>query len=260
MVGLKRLECNDWVILLWQSAQNLMGLSENTTIVSGKIMKEFEYRERQRGGLNPVAMILLRYCKVTLCAYFGEYETGAQLSLEKGDEYLTDLPANAIGAFDAFVRGICLYAAARKSKNRSFKKKANQVRSKLRKWVAKGNPNSVHQLKLLDAEFKMLMGYRASAQKSYHNASVLAERGGFIQDAGLANERFALSLLELKDRETATYHMERAISFYSLWGASCKVDLLKRTHRDLLQERNCEEPPKDAAKNEKRSSLLNRCQ
>jgi hypothetical protein len=59
-------------------------------------------------------------------------------------------------------------------------------------------------------------------------AVTLAARGGFLQDAGLANERYADFLLrDVPDEDEAAHRMEEAIRFYGNWGAARKVDRLR---------------------------------
>ena len=60
-----------------------------------------------------------------------------------------------------------------------------------------------------------------------------------MHDAGLASERYAITLLQTAEpdgisQESARYRMEQAIKYYAEWGAHLKVNSLKSTHRALL--------------------------
>ena len=62
-------------------------------------------------------------------------------------------------------------------------------------------------------------------------------RGGFIQDAGIANERFGAYLLSLGLDSDARYHVKEAIRCFSEWGATRKVTLLREDYANLLTGR-----------------------
>jgi hypothetical protein len=65
---------------------------------------------------------------------------------------------------------------------------------------------------------------------------VMAARGGFVHDAALANERYGEFLLhDMSDKREALFRFEEAIKFYSDWGASKKVELLREQYSDLWQ-------------------------
>ena len=67
----------------------------------------------------------------------------------------------------------------------------------------------------------------------YDKAINVAVRGGYIQDAALGSERYALYLLATGDGASssnvdldAKHYMDQAIAYYSEWGALKKVELL----------------------------------
>jgi hypothetical protein len=104
----------------------------------------------------------------------------------------------------------------------------------LQGWLDKGNPNVKHYVTLLDTEWAALNGQRHVASKLYETSVTLAARGGFLQDAGLANERYADFLLrDVPDEDEAAHRMEEAIRFYGNWRAARKVDRLRVKLRQL---------------------------
>ena len=128
---------------------------------------------------------------------------------------------------ETFPRAFCLYAAAGETKERKYDKAASLERSTLQKWVKKGGVNFVHQLHILDGKDAALKGQETKAKQLYEKAIVTAARGGFLQDAGLANERYALFLLSRNAVIDASHHMKEALRYYSECGASHKVEQLK---------------------------------
>jgi hypothetical protein len=78
---------------------------------------------------------------------------------------------------------------------------------------------------------------RPKWQNSFINPLSMAARGGFTQDAALANERcgeFILSVLS--DKDEGRYYLEQAIKFYSDWGATKKVEMLQDEYKDVLRK------------------------
>jgi hypothetical protein len=138
-------------------------------------------------------------------------------------------PRHGQGMVEMFTKGISLFAMARKTRKRKYKVHARRIRSLLQSWEKSGNPNVVHYLLLLDAEWAALRGEKEDAIRFYKDAVTVSARRGFLQGAALANERFASFLLsDCNDKEEADYRIEQAVRFYSDWGANRKVVRLQQ--------------------------------
>ena len=123
---------------------------------------------------------------------------------------------------------------ARKTAKRRYAVHARKCLDKIRSWMEKGNPNVIHYESLLEAENWALKGKTFVAKKHYLSATVLATRGGFIQDAAMANERFGEFLLEdMGEPEEAAYQFKQAAKLYEEWGAQAKADEIVRNHGHL---------------------------
>lgn len=217
-----------------QLVENLLGKSGNTTTLTGSIMDEEDFMKSFR---TPTINFFLVH-KSLACMYFGAFETAAQIALKLGpDAMRKNFPGFGFG-FEYLPFGLSLFAMARKSKQSKYSKPAMQIRNSLEGLVRKGCINLVHQLSLLDAESHALNKRVKKAKDAYCRAAIEAARGGFQQDAGLVNERYADYLLELGDTRDSTYHMEEAIKCYSEWGATKKVELLMEKQK-LIKETSC---------------------
>jgi hypothetical protein len=224
MEELKRLGSADITRVVWQTVLNLMGRSSPANILSGEVMDENKILER---AFDEKFMTnVINGLKSFLYAYLGEHRLGAELAVAKGDKYLKEVPCALFGMAETFSRGITLYAMARKTNKRKFKKHAIQVKKTIQSWVDAGNPNVKQHLCLLNAEQAALDGKNDLARALYGKAVILAARGGFLHDAALASERFADFVLGY-DRDEATYRLEESIRFYSEWGATSKVEMLR---------------------------------
>ena len=150
-----------------------------------------------------------------------------------GDFLLKAYPAQAFG-MDEFPRAMCLYAAANETGRQTYRKAGNHIRSRIEKRVRLGGINFAHQLLILNAEDALFRKNDLGAKELYRQAIVAAARAGFIQDVGLANERCARLFLRRHEAEEGLHHVKEAIRFYSEWGASRKVKLLKEKYSNLL--------------------------
>ena len=142
---------------------------------------------------------------------------------------------------DMFLKGISLFAMARKTRKRKYTNLAKKSLASIKDWAEKGNPNVKHCESLLEAELAALNGRKHVAKKHYEVAAILAGRGGFVRDAALANERYGEFLLEdMCDREDAAFRFQEAIKLYLEWEARAKAELLSAKYGYLWST-----PPKE---------------
>jgi hypothetical protein len=220
----------------WQSAHNLMGVSENTTLLQGRALPDPEEFLNRRG--DPILVAIMQAQQSRMCVIFGEHKKAADLSMTCF-EWPKVAPGNPVFQAALFCGGISSFEMARKSKERRYKKHADKIHSTIKSWVRKGNPNAIHYDRLLDAEKAALDGKSKEAEKHYQSAVTMSARGGFVHDAALAQERYGEFLLhDMSDKQEAAYRFEEAIKFYSEWGAKKKVELLREQYSDLLQKPN----------------------
>jgi len=208
--------------IVLQLVHNLMGKSENTIKFIGKAMDETsaEWIKKMPGSM--VFLAFRSYAFVT----FGEFEKGAEDALERGHAYNEKMIGMQYG-MEPFYRGISLYAMARKTGEKKYKKPASEVRKQYQVWVKKGCVNLVGLLQLLDAEHFALSRKKKVAYQTYEKAISTLVAGGFYNNAGVACERYGTYLSETGQTDGMRARIEQAIVYYNRWGAKRKVDLLK---------------------------------
>lgn len=204
----------------WQLILNLMGSSDADAHIGG------DNEERL-----PFQKVDVQFKEIHELVFFGNYEDAAKVALELGDSF-DKTHANAPQVMPVnFMRGIALYAMARKTRMRKYRRQAKRVRDKIGGWLKAGNPNVTHFYPLLCAEQAALDRKREEAKRLYHDATVLSARTGHIQFAALANERYAdFCRHELGDENEARFRIAKAIRYYQEWGAHAKVEQLQRLH------------------------------
>ena len=78
----------------------------------------------------------LQIIKSFLANVFGDFELGAKLALERGDEYLSK-NGSPLVMLDFLHQGIALYAMARKTNAKKYSKGAKKVASTISSWAKK---------------------------------------------------------------------------------------------------------------------------
>ncbi|CAJ1955733.1 unnamed protein product [Cylindrotheca closterium] len=207
------------VRLNWQMILILVGDSDEATTLNGH-------------GIDPerlsVEKIDQQYADINVYVFLGDYESGANVALDIGDTYDKTYANNPQVMTINFLRGVALYAMARRTRKRKYLRPAKRVSAKIGGWLKAGNPNVCHFYPLLRAEQAAMDGKHQEAKKLYHEAIVLSARTGHIQYAALANERFAdFCRHDLGDEDEATFRIGEAIQYYKEWGADAKVEKLK---------------------------------
>lgn len=219
------------VIPVWQLILNLLGYGHNTHLLTGDVMDE-------ENVTVPMRIPFLRI-KAIACLVFGEYEAGAKIVADIGG--FENDKKKFIGAgfgmhYLAF--GVCCYYVARRSSKwggiNKHKRWANEIKARVQSYVVNGCVNLVHVLSILDAEFFVMTGKIGQAKESYGKAIIEAARGGVLQDAAVASERYGDLLLELNDRSGAAHRFGQAMHFYSEWGATRVAEMLAAKHKSLL--------------------------
>lgn len=234
---LNRMEAVHFTSPLWQTTLNLMGQSEFTTSIAGEAfgtsIEEEVWNITADGPLRPHILL----CKAALKTFFGDYVGGAKLYIKRGDRYLKDHPSHPQGNIDSFLKGVCLFAAAQDTGKRKYNRHAHKARATIADWWKKGNPNSQHQLSLLDAECYAWNKKWEDAAISYQKAITLASRSGMIQDAALANERYGACLLsqgKKEDLDDVRFRLNQAMKLYQEWGATAVVESVEERYRRVL--------------------------
>ena len=245
MEDLKGYEMAGIVRIEWQMVLNLMGQSSVAHILVGEVADEFAMMKVASEKGNGMVLTSIDACKSFLYAHLGEHERGAALALKIGDKYIKALPGVNFAMWETFCRAMSLYAMARKTQQRKYKKAAAQIRKTVKAWYDGGNPNVYHHLWILNAE------HAASVKRSdemtvramYGEAISVAAKRGFIHDAAMACESFA-ELVQVTDPEESSFRLRMAINFYEAWGATHKVEILREKYS--MDSRVSTEPPSTA--------------
>eukprot|EP00980_Cylindrotheca_fusiformis_P013392 scaffold3410_cov141-Cylindrotheca_fusiformis.AAC.35 len=210
--------------MFWQMLLNLMttGL-EDSHKLEGDV-----FGAKGFTGTEAVRVSSMHMLQGELLVFY-DIEAAAKRAIKHGDKFTKLAPGVFLIMFETFHRAIALFAMARRTKKRNYRIKANKLAQRIEGWVRSGNPNVGHYHMALLAEQAALNKKFDLAEDSYKNAIVLAARSGHMHHAALINERYAEFLREeLLDEQESKYRVGEAIRFYEEWGASGKVESLKK--------------------------------
>jgi len=219
---------------LAQGMLNILGDAEDPLKLSGSVIVEEDYLVMiESAEVRVTSFLHLQISKNMICNFFGDFEQGAKLALERGDEY-EKKDGSPLTMLDTLHQGISLYAMARETKEKRYIKAAKKVKKKVATWVKKGNVNVMHYIPFLEAEDAALEGRSDSATKLYPRAIASAARSGFQHNAALASERFAEYLLHvLKENDRAGQYFQDSIKYYTDWGSDYKAEILRQKYSHL---------------------------
>ena len=169
--------------------------------------------------------------QLDLKVFFGEWEEAAEMLNSAGNLHAALLAIFA-GVRWTILEALISIKATRSSKkiltSLKWRQRAYNAVKTVRGWAKKQNPNIEHSLHLLEAELASFEGKEKKAISLYRDAIDTAEKNGFQQDQALSNELASLYFDSIGDAEQKSIHWENAIRCYSEWGATAKVEQLRK--------------------------------
>jgi len=239
MKELKRTEAALLTGTLWRLILDLNRSPESSSYMTATIVDQvLSTLDVQSSDLAPY---FGRAMENMLVAFRRDYVKGAELSIQRGNEFLGNFPHQPIGIWDLYLRGVCLFAAAaaaaKPGQKRRYLRHGRKLLATIQKWQSQGNLNVRHHAALLTAEDLTSRGKWDEAKQSYESAIVGASRGGFLHDAAIANERYAYSLLggdAPRNIDSARFHFGEAKRLYVEWGSMVLANDLEEISSMLL--------------------------
>jgi len=206
--------------ITWQFLKNL--LSNNETRLEGNIFSS-EYDTET----NPAHLSFVHFAEGELLLFNGEYEDAAKRALEVGESYEKLLPNGLWKFIELFHRAVPLYAAARLTNKKKYKRAAKKLLNEVKKWADTGNPNVQYYLMFLTAEQLALEKAYDAAEQKYEEAIETVTAAGHLHHIALINERYADYLSERSMIEKSKAKLSDAIHYYQEWGAWAKAGKLE---------------------------------
>ncbi|MGP1386071.1 MAG: EAL domain-containing protein [Thainema sp.] len=230
-VSLKCLE------IVQQAVLNLVGEGDTPWLLTGSVYDAISSVRFHEEHCDRTSLFHYHFNQTVLYYWFGQYEQAAQQA-EQVNAYLDGGRAQfpiALFAFYTALIQLARYADLPPEQQPAIWEQIEQQEIQLRNWADFAPSNHQHRWQLIEAEKARIKGHTLEAMDAYDQAIATADRHGFLQDKGLANELAARFYLSCNRPKLAQPYMHEAYYCYAHWGAKAKVEQLERLYPELLQ-------------------------
>ncbi|MGB3513743.1 MAG: adenylate/guanylate cyclase domain-containing protein, partial [Microcoleaceae cyanobacterium] len=228
---LNQLRTGNQCRIYWQTILNLLGVAENTTILSGEAISEAEFLSSN----NDLSSFAIFYPhKLMLCYLFGEIESALNQAAD-GRRYVTTVAGMFFAAAFYFYDSLISLAALSlglEARTEALER-VEENQTQLQQWAKDAPMNYQHKVDLIAAEKCRVLGQKAEAIELYNKAISGAKENEYTQEEALANELAAKFYLNWGQEKVARLYMMDAHYCYSRWGATAKVKHLEENYPQL---------------------------
>ncbi|NEO76152.1 AAA family ATPase [Moorena sp. SIO4G3] len=219
-----------------QPILNLLGVTENPTILSGEALKESEFLPEIISA-NDSSMLFIFYgYKLMLCYLFEEIESAQNHAIEVG-RYLSagvgTVVEPAFYFYDSLTTLAILSSSSAETSELWERVEKNQTKLQ-QQWAHYAPMNYQHKYLLVQAEKYRVLGNHSEAINLYDRAIKLAHENEFIHEEALAYELAAKFYLGRENELVASVYLKQARYCYLQWGAKAKVKHLDDKYPELL--------------------------
>ena len=233
---IRRENPSNWIAVLWQTIQNLLGWSENPSCLKGRVYDEeqaLKHAIAVRDG-NEIGFFYSN--KIILCYLFGEYERAAQtVILAKQTLVLEEVTGPIFRFYDSLVF-LSRWIEASSSERAAWLSCVSTNQERLQKWAEHAPMNYLHKFYLVEAEKARVLGEFLEAEEFYERAIAGAAEHEFIQEEALAYELAAKHYLARGRAKIAQTYMKEAHYCYERWGATAKVKDLETRYPQFFTQ------------------------
>ena len=220
----------------WQTVLNLLGSSDNPCSLSGKAYEEQSMLPLHLQANNRQAICLLYIQKLFLCYLFQDYPQALNHA-ELAKEYLDAAAAQLAIVIFYFYHSLAMlatYFEVSQPEQRQILQQVSEHQTKLKDWAEQAPENFLHKHCLIEAERLRVLGDHLKAMELYDRAINLARENGYINEEALSSELAAKFYLAWDKEFIAQSYMTHAYYGYARWGAKAKLDVLEKSHPELL--------------------------
>ena len=174
--------------------------------------------------------------KLQLLYILGEVDEAESMAIE-AERVAVKTEGMIWDAWRCFYQALVLaaqYPSFYDEKKKATGRKLELLRGQLEIWSGTCPENFEAKYQLVKAECASLDGRREEAAAAYKHAIDSATERGFVHIAAIANECFGRFWLQQNDSENASLYLSDSCLCYRRWGATAKVNQLKKVYPHLL--------------------------
>jgi len=236
LVQLNQLTTANYCRIYWQSILNLLGVTEDASILSGEVLQEEEFLPLLISAHDLAGLYFFYLYNLMLSYLFGEI-TSAQNHTAQVRRYLMAIPGTVGEPAFYFYDSLTILAtlSPQSQKTLEILQQVEQNQTQLQqKWAKYAPMNHQHKVDLVEAEYQRVLGNKIEAIELYDKAIAGAKANNYIQEEALANELAAKFYLQWGKEKIAATYMQQAYYCYAKWGAKAKTDDLEQRYPQLL--------------------------
>ena len=224
------------LLSVWQTVQNLLGQSENVTMLKGDAMHEREVLIDAELSHNDTALGVMAFMKLYLMCLADEYDGVQQVLLDVRD-FRKSIDSYFPSYVVEFVVGLTHSALYAKQGRRRDLVQFRKTMGSMEKKAGLGLVNYDVPLAFLRAEKAGATNKDVDGvQHAYDNTIDDLADTQFVHYRALANDRAAQALTRCGRPDLATNYIKEAFEFYNKWGACARVDSLEAMYPDLMPQ------------------------
>jgi PAS domain S-box-containing protein len=232
-------------IMTQQTVANLRGQCADPLRLDGDYYAEDSMLAEHRRENHRTAICVHHFYKALLCTIFGDYTaTAAQCAL--GIAYLPYVAGTTVPSWFYSLQALALLDAADKPGAPGqlvTHARVRRILRRIRHWSRHCPANNAHRVYLIEAELLRVRKRHGDAVGLYERAIRHAADNGYTLEAAMACELAARAHLEAGNEVLARSYLAETWRRYRAWGASAKLEQLRRDYAGLLAPPHAEPEP-----------------
>lgn len=222
----------DCVEIWCQFLENLRGITDNPTQLSGSVFEEAEKLASLQATKNFTSLYIFHLVKTILCYLFKDYEQAGTWAIA-GFQYQLGVASLTIFSQLPFYHSLILlagYSQASAEIQQQLMVTLNEYLQQLQTWARHAPANYQHKYALVAAQKARVLRRVGKAMAFYEEAIKNAKANEYIYEEALAYELAGEFYLELNMEEISKNYLLKAHNAYIRWGAIAKVRSLESTY------------------------------
>ena len=235
LMQLNQLTTANYCRFHWQTALNLLEVTERPSILSGEAIEEAKFLPLLISASDLYGLYIFYLHKLMLCYLFEEIELAQNYAFEVKGYLMGGTGTVGVAGFYLYDSLTAMAAFDPESDEKlEFLQRVEENQTQLQQhWAGYAPMNHQHKVDLVEAEKCRVLEQKLEAMEFYNKAIEGAKKNQFIQDEALANELAAKFYLNWGQEKIAGVYMTDARYCYSRWGATAKVRHLEDNYPQL---------------------------